>query len=134
MHREVGEGGKPGIGRLVFGIRGAVERRKGEEGGFFLVCFFIEVFGNAERGADKGRSVAPRSSGRRDIFLEFAAGERRVEGRRKKRQQREQHQEGLRKAAMEVGLTQNEPLNTSISAFLLSRKAPAMSSASRAGA
>jgi hypothetical protein len=40
----------------------------------------------------------------------------------------------LRKAAMEVGLTQNEPLNTSISAFLLSRKAPAMSSASRAGA
>ena len=111
----MGEGGKPGIDRLVFGILGAVKRRKSEEGRFFPVCFFVEVFGNAERGADKGRGIAPRISGRRDIFLEFAAGERRVEGRRKYRQQREQHQEGLRKAAMEAGLTQDEPsLNTSI--------------------
>ena len=134
MRREAREGGKPGIGRLVFGIRGAVKRRKGEEGGFFLVCFFIEVFGNAERGADEGRSVAPRISGRRDIFLEFVAGERRVEGRRKNRQQREQHQEGLRKAAMEAGLTQNEPLSTrQFQHFITSRKAPAMSSAQPMG-
>ena len=114
----------------MFGIRGAPERRKGEEGGFFLVLFLVEFFGDAERGADGGRGVAPWIGGRRDIFLEFVAGERRVEGRRKNREEREQHQEDLREAAMEAGLTQNEPLSTrQISAHLHSRRVPAMSSA-----
>src|SRR3546814_120073 len=117
MRREMRERGRPGIGRLIFGIRGAMERPKGGEGGvflawLFLIRFFLEVFGNAERGADGDRSVAPRIGGCRDVLLEFVAGERRVEGRRKDRQQREQRQEDLRKAAMEAGLTQNEPLPT----------------------
>ena len=43
----------------MFGIRGAPERRKGEEGGFFLVLFFVEFFCDAERGAEGGRGVAP---------------------------------------------------------------------------
>ena len=80
MRRGAPEGGKPGTGRLIFGARGAVERRKDQKGGLVcsvLVCIVLEVFGNAERGADEGRSVAaPRMGGRRDIFV---AGERRVE-------------------------------------------------------
>ncbi|MEO3431756.1 hypothetical protein [Inquilinus sp. CAU 1745] len=113
MRGEVREKGRPDIGRLISGILGAMERRKVEEGGFFLVCFcfFLEFFGNAERGAAGVRGVTPRIGGRRDVFLEPVAGARRVEGRRKRRQQREQRQEDLRKAAMEAGLTQNEPLS-----------------------
>ena len=112
MPREAGNRGKPDIARPIFGIRGALQRRKGEEGGFFPVCFFLEIFGNAERSGDEGRSVALRIGGRRDIFLELVAGERRVEHRRKDRRQRDQHQEDLGKAAMEAGLAQDEPLST----------------------
>ena len=130
MRGEAGKGGKPGFDRLIFGIRGAVERRQGEESGFFRVLFFLDILGYAERGAEGGLGIAPRIGGRRDIFLEFIAGERRVEGRRKDRQQREQHQEDPRKAAMEAGLTQNEPLSTRrFQDFLHSRRAPPMSSA-----
>lgn len=113
MRREVREKGRPGICRSIFRLLGAMERRKIEEDDFFLVCFrfFLEFFGNAERGTAGDCSVTQRIGGRRDVFLEFVAGERRVESRRKDRQQREQRQEDLRKAAMEAGLTQNEPLS-----------------------
>ena len=113
MRRRAGKGRTPSIGRLVPGILCAVKRRKGKEDGFFLVVFFfIDIFGNAERGADEGRSVTPRIGGRRHIFLGLVTGEWCVKGRRKNRQQREQHREGLHKDAMEAGLTQNQPLPT----------------------
>src|SRR3546814_8297055 len=105
MRRDMRERGRPGIGRLIFGIRGAMERPKVGEGGvflawLFLIRFFLEVFANAARGADGDRSVAPRLGGFRGVFLEFVAGERRVEGRRMDRPPREHRQEPLRKAAM----------------------------------
>src|SRR5262245_15174509 len=106
MGRRAAEGEKPGIGRPIFGARGAVERREGEESRFFLVRFFLGLLGKAEYGAEEARGVAPGIGGRRDLFLgtvllEFVAGVRRVDSRRKGRQQCEQHQEDLRKAAME---------------------------------
>ena len=115
MPGDAGERGKPGSGCPVFVIRNAVERRKGGQGGFFLVSrvfLILEVFGGAEEGTGEGCGAVPRIGGRRDVFVGVVAGERRVEGWRKDRQQREQHQEDLRKAAMEAGLTQNEPRST----------------------
>jgi len=95
-----------------------MERRKGEDDGFVLIVLFIEIFGQAERRGEERCRVALRVGRRRDIFPELAAGERRVEGRRKDRQQRRQHQKGPRnKTAMETGLTQNESPNTSVSMF-----------------
>ena len=133
MPGDAGERGKPGSGCPVFVIRNAVERRKGGQGGFFLVSrvfLILEVFGSAEEGTGEGCGAVPRIGGRRDVFVGLVAGQRRVEGWRKDRQQREQHQEDLRKAVMEARLTQNEPLSTrQISAHLHSRRVPAMSSA-----
>jgi hypothetical protein len=119
MRRRARNGGMPGIGRPIFGIGGAVDPRKDEDGGFFPVRVFLGVLGNAERGAGEDRSIALRIVRLREIIPEFSAGERRVDARRHDRQQCEQHQEDLRKAAMEAGLTQNEPLSTGqISGFL----------------
>ena len=115
MPGDAGERGKPGSGCPVFVIRNAVERRKGGQGGFFLVSrvfLILEVFGSAEEGTGEGCGAVPRIGGRRDVFVGVVAGERRVEGWRKDRQQREQHQEDLRKAVMEAGLTQDEPRST----------------------
>jgi hypothetical protein len=107
----------PGIGSLITGLRGAGRSGQDEDGGVVLVCFLLGVFGDAERGADEHRGVALRIVGLREIDPEFAAGERRVDGRRQDRQQGEQQQEDLRKAAMEAGPTQNEPLRSNSGCF-----------------
>lgn len=111
------DGGNPGIDRPVVAIGGAGKRRKGDEDGVVLIGLLVDVLDEAERHGDEGRRIALRVGRRRDVFAETVAGERRVEGRRKDRQQRHEHQEGPREAAMETGLTQNDPPGTSVSMF-----------------
>ncbi|HWK12764.1 MAG TPA: hypothetical protein VNS02_00080 [Rhizobiaceae bacterium] len=78
----------------------------------FRVRFVLEILDEAECGADKGRRVVSRIGRGGDMWSEGVIGARRVDDGRKDGQQRDQHQKDLRKAAMEAGLTQNEPLST----------------------
>jgi len=112
MRRKAGEGGDPGVRRPICGLRNAAKRRNGVEDRVFRVRFVLEILDEAECGADKGRRVVSRIGRGGDMWSEGVIGARRVDDGRKDGQQRDQHQKDLRKAAMEAGLTQNEPLST----------------------
>jgi hypothetical protein len=135
MRREAADGRAPGIGDAIFGGSAAMERREKESGCLFLVRLFLEILGNAERRADEAGAVAPRIGRRRDIFLDLIAGDRRIESRRKGREQREDRKEDLCETAMEARLTQNEPPSMRrLSIRRQSRTVPAKSRRTAAGA
>jgi len=112
MRRKAGEGGDPCIRRPICGLREAAKQRNGMEDSVFRVCFVLEILDDAECGADKGRRVVSRIGRGGDMCSERVIGAWRVDSGRKDDQQPDQHQKDLRKAAMEAGLTQNEPLST----------------------